>query len=75
MPAPDALSAHMSPEMLQPEIVTDGGPWAMHNMPCAVCVERKAILNLSIGVFEPCGECQSLGWETRRRRRRWYLVF
>ena len=32
------------------------GPAAFHNMPCAVCWTRKAVL--SNGVFQPCWECQ-----------------
>lgn len=45
---------------------SDGGPWAVHNQPCAVCGARAAILDLSQGVMLPCGQCVALGWETRR---------
>lgn len=59
------------PEMHRPVVVTDGGPWALHDMACPVCSDQPAILNLSIGVFEPCGRCQADGWQLRRRRRWW----
>lgn len=55
----------------QPQIFTDGGPWAMHDQACAICQERHAVLNLSCGVFEPCGQCQAAGWELSFRRRGW----
>jgi hypothetical protein len=49
------------PEM---KVFTDGGPWAEHNHPCAVCRERHSILDLSIGVMMPCRECHARGWFT-----------
>lgn len=55
--------------LLRPTVVTDGGPWADHDMPCAVCRTRPAVLDLASGVFEPCWECQSDGWQLRKRRR------
>jgi len=44
-------------ELLQPKIVTDGGPWANHNMPCAVCGKAHAVLDLSTAIFHPCRFC------------------
>lgn len=58
-------------ELLKPTVVTDGGPWARHNMPCSVCGERHAILHLNTGVFEPCGECTRAGWKTVQKKRWW----
>jgi len=48
--------------LLQPVMWTDGGPFAVHNMPCAVCRQRHAIIDLSEGAFGPCWECRRLGW-------------
>lgn len=58
------------------EIIVDdfgGAPFAEHNMPCAVCWERSAVLFLNAGVFEPCWECQREGWELKQKGkwRRW----
>ena len=55
--------------LLEPTIITDGGPWADHNMPCAVCRALPAVLALNSGRFEPCWTCQRAGWRTVRRRR------
>lgn len=49
-------------------LASDGGPWAVHNMPCPVCVDNKAIVHLGPGGFGPCGKCQQQGWELRRRK-------
>jgi hypothetical protein len=48
--------------ILSPVVYTDGGPWAQHNFPCPVCRGRRAVLDLSQGVFAPCWECQRSGW-------------
>lgn len=53
----------------RPNVITDGGPWAEHDQACAVCSERGAVLNLNLGVYEPCGECQARGWRLDRRKR------
>ena len=60
------------------EIIVDdfgGAPAAEHNMPCAICRERKAVLLLDYGRFAPCWECQRRGWRTTRPPRwlRWLL--
>jgi hypothetical protein len=52
-------------------IETDGGPWAKHNMPCAVCRNRKAVLDMSSGHFKPCWDCQADGWTLEQRRPSW----
>jgi len=53
--------------------VTDWGPWAQHNVPCPVCKERHAVVNLAGWVFGPCGECRREGWELRPPgRKRWW---
>jgi len=50
-------------EDFKPTIVTDGGPWANHNMPCAVYDQKeKAVLNLNSGVFQPSWKAQQNGW-------------
>jgi len=48
--------------LMQPTIVTDGGPWASHNMPCAVCHGNPAVLDVGSGTFAPCWFCQRQGW-------------
>lgn len=56
----------MTVEIHRPAIVTDGGPWAMHDMACAVCHDRKAVLDIGTGIFQPCWSCQSSGWTLAR---------
>lgn len=57
---------------LEVTVVSDGGPWAVHDMPCAVCGEHKAILDLNQGVFQPCAACRHAGWQlVRTPARRW----
>jgi hypothetical protein len=51
-----------------------GAPVAEHNMPCAVCRSRHAVLVLDKGVFEPCWECQSRGWQLKQRRGALYMI-
>ena len=46
------------------KVLTDGGPWAQHNMPCAKCGKNKAIMQLWDGTFQPCRSCQREGWKT-----------
>lgn len=55
----------------QPTIETDGGPWATHNMPCPVCLDKKAIIYLNTGTFYPCGTCQMDGWVLKKESK-WY---
>ena len=50
----------------------DQGPFALHNMPCAVCREEPAVFVLHAGFFEPCWTCQELGWTTTNRPKRWW---
>ncbi len=52
-------------ELAKIEVDTFGGsPVAEHNMPCAVCRERHAILDLNCGVMLPCWTCQREGFRT-----------
>lgn len=39
------------PDLAEQIMVTDGGPWASHNVVCAVCGERGAMLDLNLGIF------------------------
>lgn len=49
------------------EVNTFGGsPFAEHNMPCAICREKHAVLNLGGGAMEPCWGCQKEGARTYR---------
>lgn len=58
-------------DMHVPVVITDGGPWAVHDVACPVCRCRKAILVVETGVFLPCGACQRAGWSLRRRESPW----
>lgn len=49
-------------ELMQPEVLSDGGPWAIHNMPCCVHSQEKAVLNLNSGVFGPSWKAQREGY-------------
>ena len=51
-------------ELTKIEIITDGGPWADHNMPCAVCWTEHAVLDMHTSRFEPCWKCQAKRWRT-----------
>lgn len=48
-------------ELAKIEVVVHG-PIAEHNMPCAVCREEHAVLDLSCGAMRPCWECENEGW-------------
>jgi hypothetical protein len=49
-------------DLMKPKVVTDGGPWAEHNMPCAVMNDEPAVLDGSTGVFLPSWKAQKDGW-------------
>jgi hypothetical protein len=49
-------------ELAKIEVMTDGGPWATHNMPCPVCRDNHALLDLSCGVMKPCRHCREKGY-------------
>jgi hypothetical protein len=55
-------------EIAKIEIVTDGGPWAEHNMPCPICWEKSAVLNMSTNRFDACWDCQKEGWHVCRTK-------
>lgn len=38
----------------------DGAPVATHNMPCAVCYKKHAVLDMGEGIFQPCWDCQKI---------------
>ena len=52
--------------MTKPQKITvntyGGAPFATHNMPCPVCRNNHAVLDLGTGVMQPCWECQGNGW-------------
>lgn len=39
-----------------------GSPIAEHNMPCAVCRNSHAVIDLNTGIFHPCWPCQDRQW-------------
>lgn len=53
-------------------IVTDGGPWAEHNVPCAVCGDNAAVFDLNKGVFMPCDTCKLNGWSLALVKKHWW---
>lgn len=70
-----ATEVESPPRMVEAQVFTDGGPWAMHNMPCAVCHTNKAVLHLNEGVFEPCWDCQRKGWKIEKQEKSWWHRF
>jgi len=52
----------------EPTIVTDGGPWALHDQRCAVLPGEPAVLRLETGVFYPSWAAQRSGWRLIRCR-------
>jgi hypothetical protein len=58
------------PVPLEVTLLSDDGSWAVHDMPCPVCLDRKAVVDLSGGGFGPCAECSRAGWELRQQRRK-----
>lgn len=50
------------PDLHPPVVITDGGPWASHDMACAVCRVNKAVIIVETGIFQPCWVCQEMGW-------------
>lgn len=48
----------------KPLIITDGGPWAIHDQACAVCWEtgEKAVIDVQTRIFLPSWEAQEAGW-------------
>lgn len=45
------------------------GHAAEHNMPCAVCGEKHAVLEMPPGVMQPCWSCQDRGYKIRKKGR------
>jgi len=62
-------------ELLKPTIVTDGGPWVKHNMPCPIYPSKHAVLELSTGIFLPSWEAQRQGWTVIKTPKwlRWFI--
>ncbi len=44
-----------------------------HDYSCTVCRERKAVLNMSTGIMQPCWECREKGYKVLKVRRNWLL--
>lgn len=61
--------------------IENHGLFALHNMPCAVCQEKKAVFHCNSGIFEPCWTCQDKGFQIHKTNnklakkfiRRWEL--
>ncbi len=55
----------------RPEILTDGGPWAEHDIACPVCwnyTDHGAVLDIGTAIGSPCDSCRAQGWEIHKRR-------
>jgi len=65
-------------ELHQPVVDESGLPlFAQHDVACAVCHVKPAVLCCNTMVFEPCWECQSVGWRLQRpswwtKIKQWY---
>lgn len=53
-PEPDALPIKDVEVFIHPS-----GMMATHDYSCPCCREHKAVLNLSVGIMQPCRKCQS----------------
>lgn len=51
-------------ELHEPQIQTDGGPWATHDHACSVCHKKHSVIDVGTGLFQPCWDCQSQRWFT-----------
>lgn len=51
-----------------PYVWTDGGPWAEHDMPCAVCWKKPAVIDVGTAIFHPCWEYQRVGWRLTKKK-------
>lgn len=61
--------------IFKPTVITDGGPWAVHDMPCAVLHKtEKAVLDMNANVFQPSWKAQSEGWRLVQART-WFQRF
>lgn len=53
----------------RPDIVTDGGPWADHDMACAVYSQsEKAVIDIHTGKFHPSWRAHGEGWRLVKAR-------
>jgi hypothetical protein len=55
-----------------PKVITDGGPWAIHDQACAVCSTNAAVLDFNVGMYQPCWACQDQGFTLMFKPRRWF---
>lgn len=55
-------------ELLKPTIEPFGPGLVDHNMPCAVCHKEPAVMSCDTGIFKPCWDCQSLGYQLIRKK-------
>ena len=63
----DQLQVDTKRKWFNPLKVRDIGPGVVHNMPCSVCWDSKAVLDLNTGMFQPCWTCQSKGYILKKR--------
>ncbi len=55
-------SFHDAGPLMRPQVKTDGGPWATHNMPCCIHADSHAVYDLGTGIFHPSWKAQKEGW-------------
>lgn len=60
-------------KMIEVDVI-DHGLTVEHNMPCAVCRKRQAVLFLNTGCFEPCWHCQQGGYYLVHAKRRYHTL-
>ena len=60
----------------EPQIFTDGGPWATHDYACPVFKNQHAVLDMNKGIFTPSWAAQKEGWKLVHAKtgfQRWIL--
>lgn len=60
------------PQPFATQIIVDFGLGASHNVPCTVCGDNGAVLDLNQGIFLPCDKCTANGWSLALVRKRWW---
>ena len=55
-------------KLSKPKIHNEG-IWGTHDMPCAVCHKRHAVMDCQTEVFYPCRECEEKGWVLKKKKK------
>lgn len=52
--------------------IHDSGMLAIHDYSCPVCRENHAVLDLSVGIMNPCRRCEKNGYELIKKKKSWF---